>query len=410
MKKKDLVYFLIFVISYTALNFCLARIPGITFNAYDESGNVAFGNVTFGSYHFLKLAEIAIITAFCFLKSFKKFFKPLIYFDVCLIISWIVDTFMRLVFRDGSISLTFISLSVIITFVHVLNFIIKSISCALNKMEFYKSYKPYILMGTFLLFYLMVFALNLFVPLEYNILDKNQSYSNRMWMICNLLLIVIATYYIFKTKHFNWWDLAVSLILGAVPFVLEHNPIALVENMLCYYAACSMFRKCSFDKKVFNFSFSNALKSFSFGILFGIPLAIINVMIDGKYGFLDPQILNLSNILNALRNSSGAMSEEITYHFLPLAMVVYWFQKELPKSYKAQVSIYIFLILPHAMNHIATGFTADPMLAILECIKESIIFGIPFVWLMKNKGIQSNSMAHTIVVLLYRICGNKYIV
>lgn len=126
--------------------------------------------------------------------------------------------------------------------------------------------------------------------------------------------------------------------------------------------------------------------------------------------FLDPRIWNLPNILNALLNSSGAMSEEITYHFLPLAMVVYWFQKEMPKSYKAQVPIYIFLILPHAMNHIATGFTVDPMLAILECVKESIIFGIPFVWLMKNKGIQSNSMAHTVVVLLYRICGNKYIV
>lgn len=410
LKKKELFYFFIFVVSYTALNFCFAHIPGITFNAYDESGNVAFGNVTFGSYHFLRLAEIVVVTAICFLKRFRSFFKPLICFDTCLIISWIVESFIRFVLYDRSISGTLILLSVIITLKYLLSFIIKSISCALNKIEFYKNHKPYIFMAIFLLMYLSLFVLNLCIPTEYSILAENQSYSNRMWIVCNLLLIVIATYYIFKTKHFSWPDLVVALILGAAPFVLEHNPIALIENMVCYYAACSMFRKCSFDKKVFNFDFRNTLKSFGFGIFFGIPLAIINVMIDGKYSFLDPRIWNLPNILNALLNSSGAMSEEITYHFLPLAMVVYWFQKEMPKSYKAQVPIYIFLILPHAMNHIATGFTVDPMLAILECVKESIIFGIPFVWLMKNKGIQSNSMAHTVVVLLYRICGNKYIV
>ena len=230
-----------------------------------------------------------------------------------------------------------------------------------------------------------------------------------MWRIGNLSLIVIAAYYIFKTKHFNWADLAVALVVGVVPFVLEHDPLVALENTLCYYAACSIFRKCSYDKKVFNFNFGNTLKSFGFGILFGIPLAIVNVIIDGTHGFLDPQIWNLSNIWNALLNSSGAMSEEITYHFLPLAMVVYWFGSKIPKSYKTQVPIYIFLILPHAMNHIATDFALNPTMAILDCIKEAVIFGIPFIWLMKNKGIQSNSMAHTIVVLLYRICGNRYV-
>lgn len=410
MKKRDLLYFWVFIVSYTVLNFCLARIPGITFNVYDANGEVAFGNVVYGSYHFLKLAEIAVVTAFCFLKPFKKFFKPLIYFDACLIISWIVDTFMLAVFRDVSISITLTLLSVIITLVHALNFIIKSISCALNRIEFYKNYKPYIFMAIFLLMYLSLFVLNLCIPTEYSILDKNQSYSNRMWIICNLLLIVIATYYIFKTKHFNWVDLAVALVVGVVPFVLEHDPLGALENTLCYYAACSIFRKCSYDKKVFNFNFSNTLKSFGFGILFGIPLSIINVMIDGTQGFLDPQVWNLPNIWNALLNSSGAMSEEITYHFFPLAMVVYWFGSKISKSYKMQIPVYIFLILPHAMNHIATDFALNPTMAILDCIKEAIIFGIPFIWLMKNKGIQSNSMAHTIVVLLYRICGNRYVV
>lgn len=386
------------------LNFCLAHIPGITFNSYVE------GHITIGTYHFLRLAEIVVVTAFCFLKPFKKFFKPLIYFDVCLIISWIMDNFMHLYLFEKSISLIFVTLAVIITIVCILSYIAEGISRVLNKIEFYKKYKPYIFMATFILFYLMFFALNFFVPLEFGILSRNQSYTGRMWRIGNLSLIVIAAYYIFKTKHFNWADLAVALVVGVVPFVLEHDPLGALENTLCYYAACSIFRKCSYDKKVFNFNFSNTLKSFGFGILFGIPLAIVNVIIDGTHGFLDPQIWNLSNIWNALLNSSGAMSEEITYHFLPLAMVVYWFGSKIPKRYKTQVPIYIFLILPHAMNHIATDFALNPAMAILDCIKEAVIFGIPFIWLMKNKGIQSNSMAHTIVVLLYRICGNRYVV
>lgn len=386
------------------LNFCLAHIPGITFNSYVD------GHITIGTYHFLRLAEIVVVTAFCFLKPFKKFFKPLIYFDVCLIISWIMDNFMHLYLFEKSISLIFVTLAVIITIVCILSYIAEGISRVLNKIEFYKKYKPYIFMATFILFYLMFFALNFFVPLEFGILSRNQSYTGRMWRIGNLSLIVIAAYYIFKTKHFNWADLAVALVVGVVPFVLEHDPLVALENTLCYYAACSIFRKCSYDKKVFNFNFGNTLKSFGFGILFGIPLAIVNVIIDGTHGFLDPQIWNLSNIWNALLNSSGAMSEEITYHFLPLAMVVYWFGSKIPKRYKTQVPIYIFLILPHAMNHIATDFALNPTMAILDCIKEAVIFGIPFIWLMKNKGIQSNSMAHTIVVLLYRICGNRYVV
>ena len=403
MKKRDLLYFWVFIVSYMVLNFCLAHIPGITFNSYVE------GHITIGTYHFLRLAEIVVVTAFCFLKPFKKFFKPLIYFDVCLIISWIMDNFMHLYLFEKSISLIFVTLAVIITIVCILSYIAEGISRVLNKIEFYKKYKPYIFMATFILFYLMFFALNFFVPLEFGILSRNQSYTGRMWRIGNLSLIVIAAYYIFKTKHFNWADLAVALVVGVVPFVLEHDPLVALENTLCYYAACSIFRKCSYDKKVFNFNFGNTLKSFGFGILFGIPLAIVNVIIDGTHGFLDPQIWNLSNIWNALLNSSGAMSEEITYHFLPLAMVVYWFGSKIPKSYKTQVPIYIFLILPHAMNHIATDFALNPTMAILDCIKEAVIFGIPFIWLMKNKGIQSNSMAHTIVVLLYRICGNRYV-
>ena len=404
MKKRDLLYFWVFIVSYTVLNFCLARIPGIMFNVYAE------GHVTIGTYHILRLAEIVVVTAICFFKQFRSFVKPLMYFNICLIVSWIVDIFIHFVLHDESISIIFVTLAMIITIMCILSYIAEGISRVLNKIEFYKKYKPYIFMATFILFYLMFFALNLFMPLEFGTLSRNQSYTGRMWMIANLSLIVIATYYIFKTKHFNWADLAVSLILGIVPFVLEHNPIALIENMFCYYAACSIFRKCSYDKKVFNFNFGNTLKSFGFGILFGIPLAIVNVIIDGTHGFLDPQVWNLSNIWNALLNSSGAMSEEITYHFLPLAMVVYWFGSKIPKSYKTQVPIYIFLILPHAMNHIATDFALNPTMAILDCIKEAVIFGIPFIWLMKNKGIQSNSMAHTIVVLLYRICGNRYVV
>lgn len=386
------------------LNFCLARIPGIMFNAYAE------GHVTIGTYHILRLAEIVVVTAICFFKLFRSFVKPLVYFDTCLIISWIVDTFMRLVLHDESISIIFVTLAVIITIVCLLDFIAKGVSRMLNKIEFYKKYKPYIFMATFLLIYLLIFSLNLFIPPEYGALSRNQSYTARMWMIGNLSLIVIATYYIFKTKHFNWADLAVALVLGVVPFVLEHDPLGALENTLCYYAACSIFRKYSYDKKVFNFNFSMTLKSFGFGILFGIPLAIINVMIDGAHGFLSPQVWSLPNIWNALLNSSGAMSEEITYHFLPLAMAVYWFESKIPKNYKTQISICIFLILPHAMNHIATDFALNPTMAILDCIKEAVIFGIPFIWLMKNKGIQSNSMAHTIVVLLYRICGNRYVV
>lgn len=151
------------------------------------------------------------------------------------------------------------------------------------------------------------------------------------------------------------------------------------------------------------------MKSLGFGILFGIPLGIINTLGTEGFSIFDLQIWNLSNIWNSLGNCSGAISEEITYHFFPFAIVTYWFSGKVPKNYKSQIPIYVFLIMPHAINHIANTFAINPSLAVMDCLKESIIFGIPFIWLMINKGILSNSVCHTIAVLFYRICGNVYI-
>ena len=145
MKKRDLLYFLVFIVSYMVLNFCLAHIPGITFNSYVE------GHITIGTYHFLRLAEFVIITALCFIKRFKSFIKPLIYFDLCVAISWIFDTFCNFVLFEKSISLIYVTLAMIITIVCMLSYIAEGISRVLNKIECYKKYKPYIFMTTFIL-------------------------------------------------------------------------------------------------------------------------------------------------------------------------------------------------------------------------------------------------------------------
>lgn len=396
--KKEPFYFVICLTIYLILNFSLTKVFNISFNTYSN------GHVTIGAYQILKLIEIILVTTFCFFKKFKSF-KFLIYFDVCLIISWITDIFINFYFIDRSISMMFLIIS---TF-FVIKYVAEFLSYKLNKINFYKKYKPYFLMTSFFLVYVLFFAINLLLPVEYKLLSGTASYNSRMWMIGNLSLIILAIYYIFKIKFLNWMDLLMSVALGTFLFAFPKDPINFFQNVVCLYSSCGLFKKFSHEQELYKIKFSKIMKSLGFGILFGIPLGIINTLGTEGFSIFDLQIWNLSNIWNSLGNCSGAISEEITYHFFPFAIVTYWFSGKVPKNYKSQIPIYVFLIMPHAINHIANTFAINPSLAVMDCLKESIIFGIPFIWLMINKGILSNSVCHTIAVLFYRICGNVYI-
>lgn len=297
----------------------------------------------------------------------------------------------------------------IISTFFVIKYVAEFLSYKLNKINFYKKYKPYFLMTSFFLVYVLFFAINLLLPVEYKLLSGTASYNSRMWMIGNLSLIILAIYYIFKIKFLNWMDLLMSVALGTFLFAFPKDPINFFQNVVCLYSSCGLFKKFSHEQELYKIKFSKIMKSLGFGILFGIPLGIINTLGTEGFSIFDLQIWNLSNIWNSLGNCSGAISEEITYHFFPFAIVTYWFSGKVPKNYKSQIPIYVFLIMPHAINHIANTFAINPSLAVMDCLKESIIFGIPFIWLMINKGILSNSVCHTIAVLFYRICGNVYI-
>lgn len=109
--KKEFVYFFLCTIMYVVLNFALTKIFNISFNVHSN------GNITLGTYHILRLVEIVLISVFCFFKKFKF----LVYFDICLIISWITDFFINFYFFDKSVSIAFLLLSVIVMFGYMLN-------------------------------------------------------------------------------------------------------------------------------------------------------------------------------------------------------------------------------------------------------------------------------------------------
>ena len=144
----------------------------------------------------------------------------MIYFDICLIISWITDIFINFYFIDRSVSIVFL----LIATIFVVKYIVEFFSYLLNKINFYKKYKPYILMTSFFLIYMLLFAINLSLPVEYKILTNTASYNSRMWMMGNLSLIILAIYYIFKIKISNWLDLLISVTLGILSFVLSKDP------------------------------------------------------------------------------------------------------------------------------------------------------------------------------------------
>ena len=261
-------------------------------------------------------------------------------------------------------------------------------------MSFFKKAKPYLkVLGL-----ISVFAF-LFINQFLGIASLGSGDLATLWYQSCILIGFIAIFYIIKIHKFYITDILFSLLFGVLISLNNNfNPLIAPITVLTFYSACCIFRKYNFMEKVFASDLKTAIKSIGFGLAVGIIPAMINVVeyyIKGGYTLPEFSFSNL--IPGAIGALQPGIYEEILFRFFLYAFVVNAFKGEIPKNKFATIMTWFLMICPHCIMHgefSVERFISEPFFAIANLVYMCVVFGVPTVWLMKKKNIQSSMAAH----------------
>ena len=250
--------------------------------------------------------------------------------------------------------------------------------------EYFNSWRYFISFSIFILLYVIGIMLPLDVTPHYH------NFMSRIWNWTEILIILLAVYYIIRVGSFQWKQAVIAFFLGIICLVslFRDNRTAdiLVTSvcvMVTFYAACMLYKLMDMENTSINAGITGSIKYFGLGAVISIPLAILNIL----YFSLSRHI-NVRNIPgSAIFALKPAIAEEVIFHFFLLAYVNYLLRGKADTRFK-NLLIYILLIIPHEMLHYPDMFIKSTGLAVVMCILNGVLFGFPMALLMKKKNLQ----------------------
>ena len=259
------------------------------------------------------------------------------------------------------------------------------------KCRYVKLFKKYSVDWKYFIFWCMftlLYVIGIIIPLE--ITPHYHNFQSRVWNWTEILILLLAVYYIIRAKSFQWKQAVIALLLGAIClFSLFRDPrtVDIIVTSVCvivtFYAACRLYELADIENVSIHIGIVKSIRYFGLGAVISIPLAVLNVL----YFSLSSQI-NMRNMLSsAVFALKPAIAEEVVFRFFLLSYVYYLFRGKAETRLK-NVLIYILLIIPHELLHYPDLFVESPGWAVVMSIVGSIVFGLPMALLMKKKNLQ----------------------
>lgn len=259
------------------------------------------------------------------------------------------------------------------------------------KCRYVKLFKKYSVDWKYFIFWCMftlLYVIGIIIPLE--ITPHYHNFQSRVWNWTEILILLLAVYYIIRAKSFQWKQAVIALLLGAIClFSLFRDPrtVDIIVTSVCvivtFYAACRLYELADIENVSIHIGIVKSIQYFGLGAVKSIPLAVLNVL----YFSLSRQI-NMRNMLSsAVFALKPAIAEEVVFRFFLLSYVYYLFRGKAETRLK-NVLIYILLIIPHELLHYPDLFVESPGWAVVMSIAGSIVFGLPMALLMKKKNLQ----------------------
>ena len=259
------------------------------------------------------------------------------------------------------------------------------------KCRYVKLFKKYSVDWKYFIFWCMftlLYVIGIIIPLE--ITPHYHKFQSRVWNWTEILILLLAVYYIIRAKSFQWKQAVIALLLGAIClFSLFRDPrtVDIIVTSVCvivtFYAACRLYELADIENVSIHIGIVKSIRYFGLGAVISIPLAVLNVL----YFSLSRQI-NMRNMLSsAVFALKPAIAEEVVFRFFLLSYVYYLFRGKAETRLK-NVLIYILLIIPHELLHYPDLFVESPSWAVVMSIVGSIVFGLPMALFMKKKNLQ----------------------
>lgn len=242
--------------------------------------------------------------------------------------------------------------------------------------------------------YVALYTMNYWFPLG------NSNYTSRIWDWSQTALTMGAC----LTVIMSWRDLTRrAVLLGLVLAMLSalshwlHDTSfswSLQEGIavwLCFLAGVILFKEKDVAAvPAFQLPLANIGQSILIGILFAIPLTVINNL----YFYVNAGGLQIQNVFSsAFEALSPAIHEEIVFRFFVLALVLNLLKFSTSPRWAMAIAVFLSVV-PHSLNHLPDLLLENPIMGLAMLAATSLLFGLPMAILQVRRNLETAISFH----------------
>jgi hypothetical protein len=252
----------------------------------------------------------------------------------------------------------------------------------------------WVIVGLIALFYALLYALNLWLPLAYG------SYTTRIWNWSQGALAVAAgIVLIAKWKAIELRNSLIGLALGALSGLSNfvHHPDileSLLEGVmvwLTFMGGTVLFKELETPRVV---AFQPPWRKIGLSLIFGIVIAIPLVVINNLYFYMSSGAVQFQNVFeSAFAALSPGISEESIYRFFVLAACLSLLRASQHRRLALTVSI-LLAVVPHSLNHLPDLFLTNAAMGLFMLTATSLLFGLPMAILQIRRNLETAVAFH----------------
>ncbi len=241
--------------------------------------------------------------------------------------------------------------------------------------------------------YAALYTANYLLPVE------NINLTSRIWNWSQTALTLTAIVVILlRWKRLTFRPVGVGLSLGLVSAIShwQHDPYIFwraqegLGVLYCFTAGTLLFKDRVVTVSEFDAPLFTQLKNAGLGILFALPLAVLNNL----YFYLNSGTVQFKSLfVSALEALSPAIHEEIIFRFFILALVLYLLRYSLPDRRVMAVAVFL-AVVPHSLNHLPELFLQNPVTGLVMLAVTCLLFGLPMALLQIKKDLGSAIAFH----------------
>jgi hypothetical protein len=160
---------------------------------------------------------------------------------------------------------------------------------------------------------------------------------------------------------------------------------------VCFLAGGILFKKQeAISVPAFQPPLAGIGKSILLGILFAIPLAVINNL----YFYLNAGTIHWQNVFySAFEALSPAIHEEIIFRFFVLALCLDLLKSSTSPRWATVIAVFL-AVVPHSLNHLPDLFLENPVMGLMMLTVTSLLFGLPMAILQIKRNLETAIAFH----------------